>query len=215
MELEFTISTSYSTVSIKAATSPVASAILSGEEFTGVTIMLQEAGLDTGPVLTRAAVSISPNDNTGSLTGKLSLISAHLLQEALGGWLRGEIVPQPQNEAEATYFPQLKKEAGEIDWRLPAVDIWRRVRAFNPWPVCYTTWRGKQLKILEAAVMPGESRQGAGQVTALSGHEAAAGIGTGEGVLGVKKVQLEGKKVMTSAEFLRGQRDFIGAVLPD
>jgi methionyl-tRNA formyltransferase len=195
--------------------SPVASAILSGEEFTGVTIMLQEAGLDTGPVLTRAAVSISPNDNTGSLTGKLSLISAHLLQEALGGWLRGEIVPQPQNEAEATYFLQLKKEAGQIDWKLSAVEIWRRVRAFNPWPVCYTTWRGKQLKIVEAAVIAEEGGHRVGLVVALSGHEAAVGVGTGEGILGVKKVQLEGKRVMTSAEFLRGQRDFIGAVLPD
>ena len=193
--------------------SPVASAILSGEEITGVTIMLQEAGLDTGPVLARAAISISPHDNTGSLTGKLSLISVYLLQEALGGWLRGEIVPRPQNEAEATYYAHLTKEEGEIDWQLSAVEIWRRVRAFNPWPGCYTKWHGKQLKIIEAVVLPEKGRK-AGEVVALPGGEAAMGVGTGDGILGVREVQLEGKRVMTSAEFLRGQRDFVGAMLP-
>ena len=193
--------------------SPVASAILSGEEITGVTIMLQEAGLDTGPVLARAAISISPHDNTGSLTGKLSLISAYLLQEALGGWLRGEIVPRPQDEAEATYYAQLTKEEGEIDWQLSAVEIWRRVRAFNPWPGCYTKWHGKQLKIIEAVVLPEKGRK-AGEVVALPGGEAEMGVGTGDGMLGVRRVQLEGRRVMTSAEFLRGQRDFVGAVLP-
>ena len=112
--------------------SPVAAAILAGEEFTGVSIMLMDSGLDTGPVLARAAVSVSPQDNTGSLTGKLSLVAAWLLQEALVGWWRHEIAPQPQNEAEATYSAHITKEEGEIDWNLPAVAIWRRVRAFNP-----------------------------------------------------------------------------------
>ena len=194
--------------------SPVAAAILSGDEFTGVSIMLLDAGMDTGPVLTRAMVPVSPQDNTGSLTDRLSLLAAHLLQEALVGWLRREIAPQPQDETEATYSSQITKEEGEIDWHLSAVDIWRRVRAFNPWPGCYTKWRGRQLKIIEAEPLPGESTTGVGRVATLSGREAVPGVGTGDGVLGLLKVQLEGKRAMSAAEFRRGQRDFIGAVLP-
>ncbi len=192
--------------------SPIAAAILAGEEFTGVSIMLQEAGLDTGPVLARAAVPVMRQDNTGTLTEKLSLVGAHLLQEALSGWLRHEIVPQPQNEAEATYFPRITKEEGEIDWRLPAVETWRRVRAFNPWPGCYTTWRGKQLKIIEAVPLPEKSE--VGRVVALPGEGTVPGVGTGDGILGMLRVQLEGKRVMSAAEFIRGQRDFIESVLP-
>ncbi len=194
--------------------SPVAAAILAGDEFAGVSIQLVRLKLDTGPVLARAAVPISPRDNTGSLTGKLSLVGARLLGEALTGWLRGEIAPRPQNEAEATYFSQINKEDGEIDWNLPVVDIWRWVRAFNPWPGCYTTWSGKQLKILEAAALPGEENIEAGRVVKLSGREEGVGIGTGEGIIGLLKVQLEGKRAMSGGEFIRGQRDFIGAALP-
>ena len=193
---------------------PVVAAVLAGDEFTGVSIQLVRRKLDTGPVLARAAIPISSQDNTGTLTDKLSLVGARLLLEALTVWRRGEITPQTQNEDEATYFSQINKEDGEIDWNLPAVEIWRRVRAYHPWPGCYTTWRGKQFKILEAAVLPGEASLGAGQVITLAGHEAGPGIGTGEGILGVVKVQLEGKRAMSAAEFLRGQRDFIGAVLP-
>ena len=137
-------------------------------------------------------------------------MGANLLQEALTGWLRGEITPRPRDETGATYFPQVKKEDGEIDWRLPAVAIWRRVRAYYPWPGCYTNWRGKQLKITEAVVLNGEGAAKAGKVVALPGSEAGLGITTGEGILGVLKVQLEGKRAMTAADFLRGQRDFIG-----
>ena len=94
--------------------SPVVAAILSGDEFTGVSIMLMDSGLDTGPVLVRAAVAISPWDSTGSLTGKLSLVASHLLQEALTGWLRHEIVPQPQNEAEATFSARSPRRRGRL-----------------------------------------------------------------------------------------------------
>jgi len=194
--------------------SPVVAAIMAGDEFTGVSIQLVRKKLDTGPVLTRAAVPITPRDNTGSLTDKLSLVGAHLLLEALNGWLRGEITPRPQNEDEATYFSRITKEEGGIDWSLTAVEIWRRVRAFYPWPGCYTTWRGKQLKIIEAVMLHEGGAPGAGRVTALPGGEAGLGIGTGDGILGVLGVQLEGKKAMSADEFLLGQRDLIGAVLP-
>ena len=195
--------------------SPVAAAILSGDDFTGVSIMLLDRGLDTGPVFIRAAVPVSPQDTTGSLTVKLSLVAARLLQEVMVRWPRGEIAPQPQNESEATFCGQFTKEEGEIDWELPAVDIWRRVRAFNPWPGCYTRWRGRQLKIIEAVPLPREGIIEAGKVVALDREEAAFGVCTGDGVLGISKVQLEGKRAMSAAEFFRGQRDFSAAVLPN
>lgn len=130
--------------------SPVASAILAGDEFTGVSIMLMDEGLDSGPVLARAQIPILAIDTTGSLTTKLSWLGARLLLEVLVHWTRGELTPRPQNEAEASYCRSITKEEGEIDWRQPAIDIWRRVRAFNPWPGCYTRWQGKKLDIIEA-----------------------------------------------------------------
>jgi methionyl-tRNA formyltransferase len=194
--------------------SPVTAAILAGDEFTGVSIMLIRKELDTGPVLSVAAVPVSPRDNAGTLTDKLSLVGADLLQETLTGWLRGESTPRPQDDKGATYFPQVKKGDGEIDWRLPAVAIWRRVRAYYPWPGCYTNWRGKQLKIVEAIALPGEGTLEAGRVVALPGREVVLGIACGEGILGVLEVQLAGKRAVNAADFLRGQRDFIGSVVP-
>jgi methionyl-tRNA formyltransferase len=193
--------------------SPVAAAILAGDEFTGVSIILMSKGLDTGPVLARAQIPISAQDTTGSLTNKLSLIAAQLIQDVLPRWARGDLIPQPQNEAEVVYSGRISKEEGEIDWHLSAVDIWRRVRAFQPWPGCYTRWRGKQLKIIEALPLPVEGVLEAGRVLALK-SKAAFGVSTGDGILGVIKVQLEGKRAMSAAEFLRGQRQFIGVVLP-
>ena len=196
--------------------SPVAAAILAGDEFTGVSIMLMDRGLDTGPVLARAQIPISPQDTTGSLAAKLSQIAAGLLQEVLVHWTKGELSPQPQNEAEATYCSSIAKAAGEIDWHLSALDIWRRVRAFQPWPGCYTRWRGRQLKIIEAVPLPGETRLEAGRVVALTPAKEGAvfGIYTGDGILGVLRVQAEGKQAMSAAEFLRGQKQFIGEILP-
>ncbi len=194
--------------------SPVAAAILAGSEFTGVSIMLMDRGLDTGPVLARAQIPISAPDTTGSLTAKLSLIAAQLLLEVLSGWFRGELAPRPQDDAEATYSGEFSKKDGEIDWSLPVADIWRRVRAFNPWPGCYTRWQGRQLKIIEAVPLPGEGSFEVGQVVALNTELPAFGVNTGDGVLGILKVQLEGKRAMSAAEFRRGQRQFIGAVLP-
>jgi len=193
--------------------SPVVSAILSGDIITGVSIMLLDAGMDTGPVLARSAIAIAPWDTAGTLMEKMSLVAAGFLEDVLVRWTRGEIEPRPQDEAEATYTRQFAKEDGEIDWDLSAVDIWRRVRAFNPWPRCYTTWHGRLLKILEATPLAEEDRSAVGRVVALQHEAAAFGVRAGGGTLGVIKIQLEGKSAMSAGEFLRGQRDFIGEVL--
>ena len=193
--------------------SPVASTILAGDDFSGVSIMVMDEGLDTGPVLARAQIPILDWDTTGSLTEKLSRLGAQLLGEVLAGWSRGERTPRPQDESKVTYCSPIAKEEGEIDWRRPAIDIWRRVRAFNPWPGCYTRWWGKTLKIIEVAPLGGERTAGVGRVVALD-SKAGFGVGTGDGILAIARVQMEGKKAMSADEFLRGQRGLLGAVLP-
>ena len=194
--------------------SPVAAVILAGDELTGVSLMLMDSGLDTGPILAQEQVSISPQDTTGSLTAKLSQIAAQLLPEILRRWTRGEITPKPQDEAEATYSVPITKEKGEINWHLSAVEIWRRVRAFQPWPGSYTRWGGKRLEIIEAVPLAEGGSLAVGQVVALNREGAGFGVNTGDGILSVLKVQLEGKRAVSAVEFVRGQRQFIGTVLP-
>jgi methionyl-tRNA formyltransferase len=161
--------------------------------------------------LIRAQIPISAHDTNGLLREKLSRIGAQLLLEVLPRWVRGEIKTQTQNEALASYTRLISKEAGEIDWKRAAVEIWRQVRACQPWPGCFTHWQGKQLKIIETIPLDGEAGM-PGRVIALK-REAAFGVETGAGILGIVKVQLEGKRAMTADEFLRGQRQLIGAVL--
>jgi methionyl-tRNA formyltransferase len=190
--------------------SPVASTILSGDAWGGVSIMLMDPGLDTGPVLTRAPVLVRDSDTAGSLAGRLSLVSAYLIVDLLPGWVAGEVKPEPQDDSRATYFKTVRKEAGEIDWRLPSVEIWRRIRALQPWPGAYTFFRGKSLKILEASPCRTETQGTPGCVV-----EATDGFGvvTGDGVLKALRVQLEGKQAVNAAEFERGQRQLVGSVL--
>jgi methionyl-tRNA formyltransferase len=192
---------------------PIPAAILAGDNFAGASIMLMEAGLDTGPVLAQAQVAISSRDTTGTLTDKLALVSAGLLLEVLPLWAAGGITPRPQGEATTPITKTLEKSEGEIDWNMPAAVLSRRVRAFQPWPGCFTYWKGKQLRIIEAAPLDKQEGLGVGQVVSLNQKEAAFGVGTGEGMLGIVQVQLEGKRAMTSAEFLRGQHQIIGEVL--
>jgi len=189
--------------------SPIPSAILAGDDITGVSIMLMDADMDTGPVLSHREVSIYGEDTAKSLGSRLAQVGADLLMETLPQWFEGSLRPQPQKEEDATYTRPILKSDGEIDWNLPAVELWRRVRAFYPWPGCFTLWQGKALNILEAvALSPGEEVE-PGKVISLS-PEAPMGVGTGEGILGLRQIQLAGKKPMTAAEFLRGQRTFIG-----
>ncbi len=194
--------------------SPIATAILQGDEITGVTIMLLDVGLDSGPILSQREVSISADDTTGSLAVKLAQAGAQLLMETLPLWIDVRIQAQPQEESRASYSKVITKGDGEMDWRLPALDLWRRVRAFAPWPGCYAWWRGKRLKLGKVVPLYGEKSGEPGRVIALSpSAPATVGVETGDGVLGLLRVQLEGKREMSAEEFVRGQRDFIGSNL--
>jgi len=190
---------------------PVAAAILAGDEETGVSIMLMDAGMDTGPVLSQRRVSIGPRDTTESLEAKLADVGANLLMETLPELVEQKLVPERQDNSKAIYTEQISKKDGEMNWQISAVELERRVRAFHPWPGCYTYWQGKVLKILDAVALPSGEYTGPGVVVPLSGEtEIPVGISTGDGVLGLCWVQLEGKKPNLSRDFLRGQRDFIG-----
>ena len=192
--------------------SPVAFAILAGDEYTGVTVMLMDEGMDTGPILARSdPVPIGPDDTTGTLTPKLAQVGAALLLETLPRWVAGEIVPEPQDDSKATYSRLLTKEDGAIDWGRPAEEIWRMVRAFDPWPGTFTRWQGRLLKVLAARPEPGESHQPVGTVIRV---DSGAAVQTGRGLLRLERVQLEGRRPVGIDEFLRGYPHFIGSRLP-
>jgi len=194
--------------------SPIEGAILAGDAWTGVSIIVLDEGVDTGAILSQCKVVIEPQDTAESLTTKLAQASAQLLGDTLPLWYSRSLAPTPQQEEGATYTRLFSKEDGEIDWHLSAVDIWRRVRAFYPWPGCYTRWRGNILKVVEAIPLPGGGEPGRVKALAPNGG-AALGVETGDGILGLVRVQLEGKRVMAAEEFLRGQQGFLEAMLPD
>lgn len=192
--------------------SPVAYTILCGDELAGITIMLMDAGMDTGPILAEKKAGISFMDTTGSLSAKLADVGAQLLLETLPRWLNKELKPQVQDEAQATYSKLITSEDAEIDWHFSAVELWRRIRAYNPWPIGYTWYNGKRLRIHRTIpfgkVVEGEI----GKVIALP-ESPGVGVVTGEGILGLCQVQLEGRREMSVDDFVRGKRDFIGCVL--
>jgi len=191
---------------------PIPSAILAGDKETGVTIMLMDAGMDTGPVVSQLVVHIEPNDTAESLSERLSLTGARLLYETLDVWFEGILKPKPQDDTLATYSVQMRKEDGVINWNQPAEGIWRRIRAFYPWPGSYTWWNGKMLRILEALPIHCEEHFQVGAVLSLeSDQPTTVGIQTGEGILGLITIQLEGKRPMSAGEFIRGQRKFVGS----
>jgi methionyl-tRNA formyltransferase len=133
--------------------------------------MLMALALDEGPILSQRREPIDARDTAGTLTERLAHIGADLLMETLPPYLEGTLQPQPQDPSLASYVPMVHKEAGLIDWRLPAVDLWRRVRAYNPWPGAFTNLDGATLRILEAWPLPGDSGEPPGAVLPISAAE--------------------------------------------
>jgi methionyl-tRNA formyltransferase len=190
---------------------PIPAAIMAGDPVTGVTIMRMDEGMDTGPILAQAQSAIDPGDTTASLTSKLSHLGANLLIDKLPGWLSGDLLARPQDDAAATYCTPLTKDDGRLDWTRPAEQLDRQVRACDPWPGAYSAWRGQRLKVLRARPWPDRCEEGPpGQIVEL---EPGLGVVTGQGVLELFDVQLAGKKPMEVQAFARGQREFVGSML--
>ncbi len=191
---------------------PIPAAILAGDEITGVSIMLMDVGMDTGPVLSQQELKIEPQDTTGTLTDRLSGLAAKVLMETIPLWLAGASAPRPQDHAQATYSHIIRKEDGRINWGRPAVEIWRQVRAVQPWPGAYTIWKGALLKIIAATPMTKPAAATPGKVVGLE-KPFFLGVQTGDGVLVLHRLQREGRQALAVEEFLKGQRDFVGSLL--
>ena len=184
---------------------PIHYALFSGERVTGVTTMLMDAGLDTGPVLLQQELDILPQDNTGSLEERLSEIGAPLLLKTLDGLEKGTIVPTPQDDSSATYAPSIKKEDCRIRWNIPATAVVNRVRGCTPRPGAFASINGVAVKIWECSAVAAEGRGSApGRVTCVDG--AGITVAAGEGSVCLTEVQPECKRRMTGADFARGAR---------
>ncbi|HET8924727.1 MAG TPA: methionyl-tRNA formyltransferase [Candidatus Acidoferrum sp.] len=190
---------------------PINWAIANGETKTAVTTMRIDAGMDTGDTLLQHETEIGPKETAPELTLRLSEIGAPLMVETLRGLAAGTIVPRPQNHAEATLAPILKKEDGRIDWNRPAHETYNRMRAFTPWPGAYTTFRGQTCHVLGEPAhkevsgsltvtlndAPGSIRFESRELFVSCGHAT---------VLRVQTVKVEGRKQVSASEFANGAR---------
>ena len=192
--------------------SPVATALLRGDTETGVSVMLMDRGLDTGPILAQERIAIADEDTTGSLTMHLADLGASLLLGTIDGWLDGSVSAQPQNERDATSSARITAREGRLDWSLPVEVLWRQVRAYHPWPGSYALWNGQRLKVHSALPLALQPPHAPGTVVDVSGP-CSVGVVTADGVLGLRRIQLEGKREATAEEFVRGHRDFVGSFL--
>jgi methionyl-tRNA formyltransferase len=192
--------------------SPIQRAILNGDRETGVSIMLMEAGLDTGPVLMQRRVPIEAAENAGSLHDRLARIGADMLLESLIQWKAGAIRPEPQDDSRAVYAPPIEKGELAVDWKLSGEAVACTIRAFDPWPGAYTRYRGKRVKCFGAALLPWKSEGMPGEVVGMSGEALAVRSGDGRGVA-VRELQMQGQRRMPAPEFLRGHPIPPGSVL--
>ena len=181
--------------------SPVQYAILAGDRETGASIMRMDAGLDTGPVYSRRTLAIQAGETAGMLHDRLARLGAELLVETLPGILSGDLVAEPQDNAMATHAPRIAKTDGVLDWSASAVELERRVRAFNPWPVAETrTASGERVRIWEAVATDGRSQAPPGSVIRAGAD--GIDVATGAGVLRVRSLQRPGGRVMSAGDYV-------------
>lgn len=192
---------------------PIHRAVINGERETGVSIMLMDEGLDTGAVLARRAVPIAADDCTGTVHDRLARLGAELLLETLPRWAAGEIVPQPQDHAAATYAPPLTGADEVIAWHRPAGEIVNQIRGLCPWPGARTSLDGRLLKIWRAAfstvARPADAVPG--RVLGAGGDGLA--VAAGDGVVLIRELQFGGGRRLSAEEFLRGHDIPVGTLL--
>jgi methionyl-tRNA formyltransferase len=182
---------------------PIQRAVLAGDSASGVTIMRMEEGLDTGPMFLVREVPLAADETGGSLHDRLSFLGAEALMQALPGILDGSTVPRPQDDERSTYARKLDKSEAVIDWRHPAPDIERQVRAFNPWPVAQTRFEDANLRIWRAQAVSGV---GGAPGTVMNATRAGIDVATGKGLLRVTELQLPGKRAMGAQDFINANR---------
>ncbi|MBI4598570.1 methionyl-tRNA formyltransferase [Candidatus Uhrbacteria bacterium] len=194
---------------------PMPAAIAAGDMETAITLMLLDAGMDTGPILASLPLPLASDETLRSLEQKVTDAGPYFLLKTLKAYTAGEIRPIPQDDAKATYTKLLSREDARIDWNKSAEVVERRMRAFDPWPGSWTLWnrRGKplRLKILKAVVAPGTVKTLSGTASVGAGNELI--VACGEGSLRILLLQPEGKTPMDAATFLRGYSDINGETL--
>lgn len=188
--------------------SPVSAAIQAGDDKVGVTTIIMDEGIDTGPVLSQRAIQICNNYTAGLLTEKLACIGSELLLGTLPDYLEGNIIPKPQDHSKATYTLKLSKSDGHLKFDVPAIQLERQVRAMNPWPGAYAVYNGQPIKILEARVVAGDAPLGRVVVS-----EGDVGVGTSDGLLMLGYIQPSSGRPMSAREYVRGKPDFVSSTL--
>ena len=181
---------------------PIQWAVINGDAVSGVTIMRMDVGLDTGDMIEQREITLAEDETGGSLFEKLSAEGARLCVETMEKIAAGTAVFTEQDASEATHVGMISKGMGNIDWNQPAEVIERMIRGLNPWPSAYTKLNGKTLKIWRARVKAGKKSRDAGKIISVGKKEIE--VQTGEGILSLLEVQLEGKKRMETEAFLRG-----------
>jgi methionyl-tRNA formyltransferase len=193
---------------------PIARSLEAGDEVTGITIMQMDQGMDTGDILAQRQLAVHEDDTAQSLHDRLAPLGAALLLDTLGKLAKGQIVPRPQDGARACYAPKLRKQEAILDWSAPARVLAHKVRAFNPWPVAQTRFRDRQLRIWEVGpVEDAYGGQDAAPGTVLSADRDGIGVRTGDGVLVIRRLQLEGGKPLSAQAFINGYRLTAGECL--
>ncbi len=190
---------------------PIQWSILEGEKKTGVTTMQMDVGLDTGDMLIKKEIEISENETGSSLHDKLSLLGSEVLIETLRALEKGELSPEKQDDSTTCYASMISKETAKIDFSKPAIEIERLVRAMNSYPMAWTYYEGKLLKIVTAKAINGEAKGENGAITSVDAEKLT--IKCGEGILLVTEIQMEGKKRMTVADYVKGNSFTVGTVL--
>ena len=195
--------------------SPVATAILEGDDITGVSLMLLDEGMDTGPVIDQREHPLSGDVTADDLTDTLFVLGADLLADSIGPWTRGELSAKPQDDSLATVSRKLERTDGLADWTLLASTLARQCHAYTTWPGLYTHWQGRAIKLLEVTPLNEQSTPAQpGQVHSVP-PEAPIVVATGDGLLALRRLQLEGRRPVSAREFLAGYPDFTGSVLGD
>ena len=183
---------------------PVQRALMAGDTVTGVTTMLMDEGMDTGPILLKKEVPVEKGERAGELSERLSHIGAGLLVETIRLFVAGQLKPAPQDDQLATYAPMLKKEEGRINWHRPAVEIENLVRGLHPWPCAYTYLNQTLVKIHRAHATEEKTSLPAGRV--VKSTKNGIYVSTGDGILLIEELQPEGRRLMRADEFARGYR---------
>ncbi len=185
--------------------SPIQHSILSGDKKTGVTIMQMEEGLDTGAILAQWECEILPEDTTGTLHDRLAESGAQLLVQTINNLEAVQAKAVKQEDAKATYAPKIQKKDAKIDWKLPSVELARRIRAFNPFPIAYTHFHNEPLRIWQAESLDENHTQKPGHLIRV--NKDSIDVASGRGVLRLLQVQLPGKRVQAASDFINAHRE--------